>query len=189
MDEKKIRQLKNYSTIENVHFEFVPMSDKLNETTLKLTSTISLTNMVLFGKDYKLQKFQNINEIFQYFCKERYSLYEMRKEYMMKSMKKHIQMLKNKFRFLQEFLSKKIRMEDIQDSNIHEFLMEMKFDKVDDDFSYLLNIPIRQMTKTKLQELEHHITQTKLSLKKLENTSEGELWKDDLNRLKEFIKK
>jgi DNA topoisomerase-2 len=191
VDERKIRNLKNYSTTNRVHFEFVAASSVFvpDETSLKLTSTINLTNMVLFGKDHKLQKFESVSEIFETFCEERYKFYDMRKCYKIKALKQQIQMMENKSKFLDMILSQQVKIQQIQDCNVSEYLVEKKFDRIDGDFSYLLNIPVRQMTKTKLLELTSSIDETKTILKKLQKTSLGDLWKNDLKSFKGFLEK
>jgi len=188
VDERKIKNLKNYSTTNHVHFEFLPnMNFVPDETNLKLTSMIHLTNMVLFGKDHKLQKFHSISDIFETFCEERYEFYEKRKTYRIRSIKEQIQMMESKSRFLEMILSQKIKIHQIQDTNITKYLEENNFHTVEGDFSYLLNIPIRQMTKTKLQELESSIENYKTTLKKLQKTSIGDLWKMDLKSFKDVV--
>lgn len=186
-DDKKIKQLKNYSTVDQVHFEFAPNNHFIpDETNLKLTSPIHLTNMVLFGKNHKLQKFMSIGEIFDSFCKERYDLYVKRKRNMIHNLMRSILLLKNKSRFLDMILSQKIKIHHIQDAGITNYLVEHKFDKSDDDdFAYLLNIPIRQMTMTKLQELGHTIKHNEKLLETLEHTSIGDLWRCDLKLFKD----
>lgn len=190
MDDKKIRNLKNYSTTSIVHFEFVPNNNFVpDETNLKLTSTIHLTNMVLFGKDHKLQKFHSIQDIFETFCEERYLFYDKRKKHCIQSLKQSVLMMENKSRFLDMILSQQIKIHQIQDDNISKYLETQDFNKVDGDYAYLLNIPIRQMTSTKLGDLQTSIENTKVSLKKLQKTSLGNMWKSDLKSFKEILLK
>lgn len=193
VDERKIKNLRNYSTTENVHFEFTIANESFvpNEETLRLTSTIHLTNMVLFGKDHKLQKFHTIGDIFQYFCDERYDLYQQRKAYLLRSMERTLVMLTNKRKFLQMILGKELRLQDIPDQQVTEYLRTKGFQPVDadDDFAYLLNMPFRSITKTKLVELDANIQQTERSIETLRKTSVGDLWVSDLKSFKEALAK
>lgn len=190
MDEKKIKHLKNFCTTDKIHFEFLPNGSFVpDETNLKLTSTIHLTNMVLFGKDHKLQKFHSIQDIFEAFCQERYNFYGKRKEFGIKDIQQSIIMMENKARFLQMILSQEIRLGQIQDDKVSDILQQHRFDKMDNDYSYLLGMPVRQMSKTKLLELDQSIQHAKSRLKTLQRTSLGQLWKDDLNTFKDFLSK
>jgi DNA topoisomerase-2 len=189
VEERKIKNLKNYSTVTEVHFEFMPTNEfHPNLTNLKLVSVINLTNMVLFGKDHKLQKFTSISQIFTTFCKERYVFYEKRKKYCEEQLKRQIKILQNKARFLDTILTGKLELHKIQDKDIVAYLESHEFDKLgENDYGYLLNIPIRQMTKSKLQELQEHMDTNKQLLKKLSNTTLGQLWKADLNEFKDLV--
>ena len=194
VDERKIKALKNYSTTETVHFEFTIANPSFEPSyeSLRLTGTIHLTNMVLFGKDHKLQKFHSIADIFECFCEERYAFYEKRKRHLITSLERALQMLENKSKFLNIILSRKLRMEDVQEDDVRLRLQRDHHIRpldANDDFGYLLNMPIRNMTKTKLAELESNILSTQRELEMLRKTTVGQLWKSDLNSFKEAMDK
>lgn len=194
VDERKIKNLKNYSTTESVHFEFTIANPSFvpTEESLRMTSTIHLTNMVLFGKDHKLQKFHSIADIFECFCTERYDMYEKRKRHVLKTLERALKMLQNKSRFLKMILSKQIRVDEMHEDDVREHLQrEHGFERIDkdDDFSYLLNMSIRSMTKTKLVELESSIVETTAQIEALRKTTTGQLWKADLKSFKEAMQK
>jgi DNA topoisomerase II len=190
VDEKKIRNFKNHSTTDTVHFEFQTCPGfELSETTLKLSNTIHLTNMVLFTKNHKLQKFKNIGDIFKTFCNERYDFYESRKQYKMGVLKRLITTLKNRLRFLKMILSNELVLNKYEDEELVEILETHKFKKEEGSFTYLLEIPIRQMTKTRLIQIEKEINTTTHELDVLQERKIGDIWKSDLNIFKEDFQK
>jgi DNA topoisomerase II len=190
VDDKNIKNFKNYSTTNNIHFEFNLCGNfEATYESLKLTNTINLTNMVLFTKNKKLHKFHSITEILGTFCNERYDRYITRKKHMVRKLKKNISILENKHRFLQMILSNEIILNKYQDNeDIYKLLLSLKFmNDEDEKFSYLLNIPIRSMTKTRLLELEQSIKNSKKELSDLERTTITNMWRNDLKTLVDLL--
>lgn len=189
VDERKIRHLKNYSTTDRVHFEFVVQPPfRATEESLRLSGVIHLTNMVLFGKNHQLQKFATIADIFETFCEERYRLYELRKAHRLEVLRREKEMLENKTRFLDMVLSKKWRMEDVRDEDMDAQLTSHGFVRVDGDYAYLLNMPIRSISKSRRQQLTQQLETTKTHIKTLHKTHIGDLWKHDLHHLQQMVK-
>ena len=84
LEEKVISNFKNYSSAENVHFEFQKhdlYKKELTMETLKLVSTLGTSNMVLFTKDNKIKKYDSIDDIFYEFYDERLLYFEKRIKY------------------------------------------------------------------------------------------------------------
>lgn len=190
VDDKHIKNFKNYSTTNNIHFEFNLCGNfEATHESLKLVNTINLTNMVLFTKNKRLHKFNSIFEIMETFCNERYDRYKIRKKHMIRKLKKQISILENKHRFLHLILSNEIILNKYQDNeDIYKLLSSLDFMNDDDGkFSYMLNIPIRGMTKTRLMELEQSIKNSKKELCDLEHTTVTNLWRNDLKILVDLL--
>jgi DNA topoisomerase-2 len=188
MDLKKIKQLKNYSTANTIHFEFMTHSSFIPDLqNMKLTSSINITNMVLFHKHFKLQKFHSLSDIFVTYCQERYSFYILRKENMIKKLTLEFLLSKNKLRFIQCIQTKQINLFEENDEHVDLLLENLHFDKIENSYHYLLNMSLRQITKTKIIQLEESIQKIEQNIKELQEMTAGFLWKSDLNHLKKIL--
>ena len=60
--------------------------------------------------------------------------------------------------------------------------------RVDDSYSYLLNIPCSQLTKEKYQKLKEQIKEDKTKLQEAKKMTVEELWNHDLDELLKVLK-
>jgi DNA topoisomerase-2 len=130
VEQKKLQGLQNFSTPDTVHFViepsegFVPTLDSM-----KLRSTILMTNMVLFVEDQKLEKFETLKDIFKVYAKKRLGLYTLRKAYLLKELRIELLLLKNKHRFLEEVQSQVLKVFRIPEKEVVATLQKTKYDK------------------------------------------------------------
>lgn len=181
---------------------------------MKLTSQINSTNMVLFIDKSKLQRFTNIKEIFELFCQKRLDLYVKRKEYIIKELKNNIMIEKNKKRFIEEVDNDILKIFKVKESIILNSLVEKKYDadpridykkiiiesgqihhldgieNIDDEkkihkqYNYLLQIPMRDVSQEKIEELNQKIIKLEKQLNDIKKTTEKEMW---IKEIDEFI--
>lgn len=183
LEAKKIKSYKNFSTDNEPKFEIKENSEmELTIESLKLTSTISTSNMVLFDKNQKLKKYDTVYDIITDFCEVRYDFYIKRKLYLIKTIESELLILKNKFRFLSEVMDEKLIIKDVDENDIIKTLKETGYHE-NDEFKYLLNMSIRSFSKQKLEELKKTIYKLESELEIIKNISEVEMWENDL---KEF---
>ena len=64
-------------------------------------------------------------------------------------------------------------------------LVDLKFNKIDNNFNYLINLPMKWMTKEKYEELLKEKDEKQQYIKKLMKTKIEEFWLEDLKLLKE----
>jgi hypothetical protein len=87
-------------------------------------------------------------------------------------------------------LSNELVLNKYQDNELVEILEFHKFKKDEEGtYSYLLDMPVRQMTKTRIQQIEKDIQDTTNELEILQETSIGDIWKSDLNIFKNEFEK
>jgi DNA topoisomerase-2 len=110
--------------------------------------------MVMFDKDDKIKKYENIEEIIREYYSIRYDFYKVRKDGLIKNMEKELLFLRNKINFLECVLNNKITLKDKSMQSLEEELLKRKFDKIDDSYEYLLSIQVRHMTGEKLAEIK-----------------------------------
>jgi DNA topoisomerase-2 len=74
---------------------------------LKLSTTYQETNMNLFTSDYKIKKFERIEEIVEEFYTQRMQGYTLRKRYLVSKYKKDFLIILNQIRFISEIIEGK----------------------------------------------------------------------------------
>lgn len=194
MEAKKIKSYKNYSTDVIVKFDIKENKEdeELTLETLKLTSSISTTNMVMFDETGKIKKYNSVGEIIDSFCKVRYEFYTKRKAHLIKTIENELVVLSNKYRFLEEVMSDTLVIKDVDEQKIIETMKKGKYHMVDGDesFGYLLGMHIRSFSKQRLEEIKKNIEKFNTELVLLKKKTEKEMWKNDLHEfMKEYEKK
>ena len=190
LESKMIKGMKNYSTPKDVKFEITESDNGINCTvdTLKLKTTLHISNMVLFIGNGKLQKFDSIDEIIDLFCKKRFEFYILRKNRKLKILKENLKYSKNKKKFLEDVMAERIIVYKKTNEFLENKLETENYDRKDESFDYLLNMNIRSFTKDRLDKLLSDISKIELDIRKLEETDVKELWLNDLNSFTEAYK-
>jgi hypothetical protein len=67
--------------------------------------------------------------------------------------------------------------------DIEEKLEERMYDRYENSYNYLLQLPISQLTADKKESLEKEVATLEYDIKKLEETSIIQIWEDELNIL------
>ena len=184
-EQKKIKNLKNYSGTEKIHFVFEPVTDRISEESMKLSSTLHLTNMVLFSQQNRIQRFHSIQEIFDEYYEKRFDLYQKRIEHQIHALTIDLDILANKKKFLKAVISQQLKIFDYQDNDLEHRLEALHFSRHENSFEYLLSIPIRSMTKTRYEQLKQKHSETLQKLELYRHIKPEHLWEKDLKRLEE----
>ena len=183
LETKNIKSMKNYSTPTKVKFIITENNDgiKCNEENLKLKSYIYTSNMVLFTEKEQLRKFDTVDDIIESFCIIRYEYYIKRKEYILKELNKELKTSQNKARFLREVMNDELVIFKRDESDITKEMETKGYDKEEDSFDYLLRLQVRSFTRQKIEDLETEIENIKKQIKTIQNTSETQMWINDLD--------
>lgn len=182
-EKRKIKNFKNHSNANKVKFEFTPLV-KLKDKDLPLTSSISVTNLVLFNSNGQLHKYKDVYEILEEFCRVRLEFYLHRKNYMLDKLHRDKVFMTNKLRFMKKVMKRDLVVFQRPEEDIVRDMEEMKFEKVDDKYDYLLNLSIRSFTTSRLEDLTKKITEVKEKIEKLKSTDIKNMWRQELNELK-----
>ena len=153
---------------------------KLEEASTEIFSTLD--------ENGKLKIFETTSEIIEYFVAFRLSYYHKRKEFMLAKMNHDLKILSNRGRFIKAILDEKLKINNVSKALIIEGIIEMKLDKIDDSYDYLLRMPIYSLTKELFDKLKEDFTSKKAEIKKLEETDPKDMYLDDLNDLKKKFK-
>jgi DNA topoisomerase-2 len=207
IEEKKIKSYKNYSTDVLIHFELEEMKEgmELTEETLKLSTSLSTNNMVLFDEKGAIKKYENVGEIILDFCQVRFQLYEKRKEHILNDLKQSLKIVKNKMRFLREVMDDSLVIQDVDEDVIVKELVSRKYDghceesenEESDEkekgshkkYQYLLNMPVKSFSKQKLVTLQEEIDKLEKEVERVKKLTPSMMWLNDLSEFEQEYNK
>ena len=155
---------------------------------LKLTSSISYTNMNYYGADGKITKSTDPCDILKQYVDVRIKAYGQRKQYLLQLWNDETEILMNKVRFINETIKNKVKIQRVSKIDIESQLINRKYMKIENSFSYLLGMPIYSLTKEKIEELEEKLKQKQNELDGLKNKTTHDLYKEDIKDIAKEIK-
>jgi DNA topoisomerase-2 len=106
------------------------------EKELKLRSKINITNMVLFDRDQQVKRYGSINSIIREYCEVRLEFYTKRKEMLLQELDFDLTKARNRYRFINEVMDKKIVIERKNKAEIWKVLEKAKFPQLANKFVY-----------------------------------------------------
>jgi len=196
---KKFVRLLSYTdnnTDTKVHFEL-----KFNKGALKkisdfpksyrLIKKYSTTNMHLYSVENNIRKYLTINDILIEYYQKRLELYQKRKDHQLNNLKKELDFLNYKVKFILQVIKKEIKINNRKKADIESKLFVLKYPKLgkDKSYQYLLGMPIYSLTFEKVQELQKQKNDKEIDYEKLQKTDIKDIWKSELNELlKEYNK-
>lgn len=156
--------------------------DQINgvEKMLKLATTVSTTNMHMFNAESKLHKYESVEEIIDDFYNTRIQLYQTRKNSQIKHMERVLMKLSNRARYILDTLSGKVDLRKKKNLEVQEMLENLKYDKLDGDFKYLIKMPMDSVTEEHVAHILKEKADTELELDVLKKTTPNEMWLKEL---------
>lgn len=183
LDKNIIKKYENHSSESDVHFivhstsEFTDDTDAI-ESILKLTSSLSTTNMHLFNEKGIITKYNDVNYIIKNFVDIRLKYYNIRKEYLLHTWSEQLNTLGDKIRFIKLVINEDIIVFRRNKQNIKEQLENHEFSSK--QFDELLSIKLHAFTEEELVKLENEITKIKTNMNVLKQKSKHDLFIDEL---------
>ena len=153
------------------------------EKMLKLTTSVSTTNMHMFNSESKLHKYGNVEEIIDDFYGVRMSVYGKRKAQQVKDMERKLVRLSNRARYIKETLDGVVDLRKKNAVQVEELMMARKFDKIDNDFKYLIKMPMDSVTQENVEQIMKEREQCEKDLATLKATSLEAIWSSELEIL------
>lgn len=193
----QIRDFTSISTEVNVDFTITFPRGKLSdleesedangingvEKLLKLTTTISTTNMHMFNSECKLHKYENVQEIIDDFYKVRIALYQKRKAYLVEDMERKLVKLSNRAKYIQETLAGTIDLRRKKADVVTKLLQDKKYAMIDGDYKYLIKMPMDSVTEENVEQIMKEKADTEHTLDVLKKTSVEKMWLKELTHL------
>jgi len=179
---------------------------------LEESKSMGTTNMYLFNKDGNLQKYKSTEEILEEYYGVRLEYYGLRKKYWLEQLKKELNILESRKRFVEAIVNKKLTISnrdeeeivpDLEKLGIHPFyignnnsvtggygkehsVVEVK-EKVP-TYDYLFSMQMRSLTKKKLEELRREYERKKDEHDTLLNKTAKQLWVEDLDEFEDVYR-
>jgi DNA topoisomerase-2 len=170
----------NRSILEKLDDEKIIKLLKLEESSTEIFSTLDE-----FGK---LKIFETSEDIIEYFVNFRLTYFYKRKEFQLNKLNKELKVLSNRGRFIKAILDEKLKINNVSKSDIILSIEELKLEKIDDSYDYLLRMPIYSLTKELFEKMKKDFTDKKAEIKTLEETDVKDMYLLDLSELKKKFK-
>lgn len=195
-EEKKIKEYKDFSENSKFKIDIIFWRNQgLNANSKNLLSELKLVepiteNYTSMNEENKVVEYKSIFEILDNFYNVRLEYYSKRKAYLIKNMSNKILELYSKYLFIKGVIEKAIIISNKSDEDIiRQLESNEKIIKINGSYDFLLNMPMKSITKVQYEKLKETIKSLKEELMELKKKSEEDLWQTDLNELKVVLKK
>ena len=151
------------------------------EKLLKLTTTVSTTNMHLFDDQCKLKKYNHIHEIIDAFAAVRLATYFKRKTHQISVLENILIKLSNKAKYIEHVLNDKVDLRRKSATEIEAMLAGVGLVHVDASFDYLIKMPMVSVSSENVEKLRKECSDTTAELNELKQTTIEQMWLKELN--------
>jgi DNA topoisomerase-2 len=152
------------------------------EKMMKLSTTVSTTNMHMFNSECKLHKYGSVAEIIDDFYGVRLATYQKRKNAQIVAMEKKLVKLSNRARYIQETLAGTVDLRKKNATQVVELLTARKFEPLDGDYKYLVKMPMDSVTQENVDAIMKENAQCAMELEILRKTSLEQMWSQELTQ-------
>ena len=156
------------------------------EKVLKLTTTVSTTNMHLFDADCKLKKYETVVDIIEAFSAVRLATYHRRKAYQVAAMEQVLLKLSNKALYIQRVLDGTVDLRRKTGEQIEAMLAGQGLVKLGGGagevgtYDYLIKMPMVSVSKEQVDKLMKEKADTEAELAALRATPVEQIWLREL---------
>jgi len=153
---------------------------------LKLYET-ETENLTCLDEHGKLIIFKNIIELINYFVKFRLTFYDKRKAFIVAKLKREHSILTNRAKFIKAIIDGNLKINNRPKSELVIDLEKMKFDKLEDSYTYLLSMAIHSLTKETYESLLKDVEVNENLVKETESLKPTQMYIDDLKELRKKL--
>jgi DNA topoisomerase-2 len=148
---------------------------------LKLSTTVSNTNMHLFDQDRRLHKYESVPEIIDAFFPVRMAMYAKRKEALVQELRHRLVKLSNRAKFITATLAGTVDLRKKTADHVERLLTSMDFDKMDGDYKYLVKMAMDSVTLENVERILKEREEADQNLNTLLATSLESMWTQELD--------
>ena len=188
VEDGTIKDYKDLSTDKNVNIQ-IQLQNQMDdiEKTLKLTTTLSISNMNLFNEKEKLTHYEKPHEIIDDFILKRIGYYEKRKQHIIQVLEKELILLQNKYKYIQQVLDGSIDLRKKTTEQIYTILHDLGYIKIDDSYNYLIKMTMDSVSIENIETLKKQFESKEKELNIIKKTTIEESWLNELNDLEKII--
>lgn len=169
-----------------IKLKTLPNESEINKI-FQLSSKINLGNMYLYDRDGGLKKY-TVDGIVDEFFVVRLEFYEKRKTSLLKGLKDEIDDLEKKLKFVKYVVANNNVFRITRDRLIDQLVREKILDSEHDPMiEVYFGMHFQSFTKEKVLHIETRIIELKKEYDVIKKKSKEDMWKEDLNRLKEYL--
>ena len=158
-----------------------------------LTTSWKTSNMCCFDSKLNIVKYNTIGDILEEFYLARVSLYEVRRQHQIATLKDHLEELGAKWLFVKSIVDGSLKIMNQEDDVVLAGLKKLglppRSDRSSPDslnaYEYLLRMRVDRIKKKAVQEAEEEVVITKQKLADLQAMTAYTLWKLDLENFME----
>lgn len=129
-----------------------------------------------------------LTEIIEYFVNFRLKYYHDRKELILSKLKRELNILSNKGRFIKAILDGKLLVNNVKKDIIVSNIEKLGLDKIEDSYDYLLRMPIYSLTNELYEKLKQDFSYKKEEHKKISEIDPKDMYISDLTEIKNKFK-
>lgn len=171
-----VRDYREYHTEKKVDF-VITYNKKFP---LKLSTSLSISNMVCFDAEGKIKKYSTPLDIIRDFYFVRLKYYAARKECRLKQLREELNKLENKARFIRDVTADRLVINKRPSHEIVRDLEAMGYDRLD-NFEYLLGMKISSLIRERIERLNNECESKRNEYEDLSGKSVYNLWNEDLD--------
>ena len=188
VEDGTIKDYKDLSTDKNVNIQ-IQIQNQMDdiEKTLKLTTTLSISNMNLFNEKEKLTHYEKPHEIIDDFILKRIGYYEKRKQHIIQVLEKELILLQNKYKYIQQMIDGSIDLRKKTTEQIYTILQDLAYVKIDDSYNYLIKMTMDSVSIENIETLKKQFESKEKELNLIKKTTIEESWLNELNDLEKII--
>lgn len=178
-------------------YDAIKDAPALFEKQFKLVSTWKTTNMTCFDTDFNIVKYKTVGDIMETFLEKRLPMYEARRLSQLATLKKQIEELDAKRRFIQAILDERLVLQKKTDEEIVAGLQACSIPPLSvsanglinpmayESYEYVLKMRIDRLKLTAVIELDKQIAEKQGEIDYLDSQTGASLWIKDLNEFHE----
>ena len=187
VEDGTIKDYKDLSTDKNVNIQ-IQLQNQMDdiEKTLKLTTTLSISNMNLFNEKEKLTHYEKPHEIIDDFILKRIGYYTKRKEHNIQVLEKELILLQNKYKYIQQVLDGSIDLRKKTTEQIYTILQDL-YVKIENSYNYLIKMTMDSVSIENVETLKKQFETKEKELNIIKKTTIEESWLNELSDLEKII--
>ena len=144
-------------------------------------------NLTTLDENEHLKEFNTAEEIVEYFVNFRLGYYQKRKDYLIDKYTKELGELSWRAKFIKSIIDKKLVVNNTPKDKIVSWLEDNGFEKMNNDYGYLLSMPIWNLTKERYDDLMSKVKMKKELLDETRGLVLKDMYLNDLQELKKKI--